>query len=237
VRQKTNKKIDNLLPPGDVDGNTRLVLANATYFKGEWAFPFSPKSTKLGDFANPDFPALKIPLMHRTLKVNYFESEEIQLAEFLYKGDDVSMVVILPKKGQGLDEIEKSLEQKVFANWLSAARPAYLEVALPKFTLTQSLGLEKDLRALGTNDAFGLTADFSGMTDSVALHVGRIRHGGCIRVDEMGSEAAGATGVEMPMTNPTTSIPFRAQRPFCFALVHKSTNSIVFLGRLFDPRN
>ena len=45
VEQKTNHKITDLIKPGVLNSLTRLVLANAVYFKGKWAEPFDKKST------------------------------------------------------------------------------------------------------------------------------------------------------------------------------------------------
>ena len=50
VEQKTEDKIKDLIPSGALNSRTRLVLANAIYFKGNWASPFAPKLTRLAPF-------------------------------------------------------------------------------------------------------------------------------------------------------------------------------------------
>jgi serpin B len=141
VEEKTNKKIEDLIPKGLFTNSTRLVLANAIYFKADWALQFPKEATKPGEFTIPGAPAFKVPMMHRTFEANYSENAEFQLAEFLYKGNEVSMVVILPKMMDGLSEVEKNLSGKALAQWMSEARPAQLQVALPKFKMTEALNL------------------------------------------------------------------------------------------------
>src|SRR5262249_28583716 len=40
VAKQTRDRIKNLIPPNAVDKRTRLVVANAIYFKGQWVQPF-----------------------------------------------------------------------------------------------------------------------------------------------------------------------------------------------------
>jgi len=56
VAQQTAGKIRDLIGPGVLSGDTRLVLTNAVYFKADWQDPFEKFSTRDGDFhagANP----------------------------------------------------------------------------------------------------------------------------------------------------------------------------------------
>jgi serpin B len=235
VEDKTNKKIEELLPKGLITGNTRLVLVNAIYFKADWAVPFPMKRTWPEDFTIPGSPPFKVPMMHHTLEVNYMENADFQLAEFIYKDKEVSMVVILPKKNDGLAEVEKKLSAKALAQALSVAQPARLQVSLPKFKMTEEFNLGKDLAALGMKDAFTSSADFSGISSSESLRISAVVHKAFVEVDEKGTEAAAGTGVIVGNAPPST--PFRADHPYFFVLRHNATGSILFLGRIYDPRS
>ncbi len=174
-------------------------------------------------------------MMHRTFETNYLETPEFQLAELMYKDNEVSMVVILPKKQDGLAELEKKLSAKALAQALSAARPRQLRVALPKLKMVEGIDLGKHLDALGMKDAFG-AADFSGISPSESLSISAVLHKAFINVDEMGTEAAAVSAVEMSISEPQSDTSFRADHPFLFVLRHRSTTSILFLGRILDPR-
>jgi serpin B len=241
VESKTDKRIEELFPAGLIDSNTRLVLVNAIYFKGEWSIPFPKDATKPDDFTIPGAPLFKVPMMNRTFIADYTDNDDFQLAQFMYKGDDVSMVFILPKKKDGLPEVEKKLSAKALGEWLGMAGKTSLQVSMPRFKMTERFRLEKELEKLGIKDAFLLgLADFTGMQIAVtppnSLFISAVVHKALVGVDEVGTEAAAATGIKMSISEPPPPIPFRADHPLFFVLRHNPTGSILFLGRLMDPR-
>ena len=146
VEDKTNQKIQDLLAKGVVDQTTRLALVNAIYFKGDWLEQFGKEQTFLDKFKIPGKPAVKVPMMHGCMTVNYANTEDFGVVEILYKGKDVSMVVMLPRRQDSLSEMEKKLSAKSLAQSLSAARPERPELALPKFNITREFNLVEDLR-------------------------------------------------------------------------------------------
>ncbi|KAL6201097.1 hypothetical protein ACLB2K_024812 [Fragaria x ananassa] len=48
--KETKGLIESILPPGSVSTATRLILANALYFKGEWNKEFDASDTRVPDF-------------------------------------------------------------------------------------------------------------------------------------------------------------------------------------------
>jgi serpin B len=91
---------------------------------------------------------------------------------------------------------------------------------------------------MGMPDAFdGKKADFSGMTGHPDFCISHVIHQAMIDVNEEGSEAAAATAIGMAPTAMVRREPvtFRADRPFIFMIVHKPTDSILFLGRVSNP--
>lgn len=233
VADKTNKKIEDLLPKGLIDTHTRMVLANAIHFKSDWAFPFPEGWTKPGAFSMPDGRTIQVPMMHRILETKYLETAEFQLAEFMYRDNEVSMVVILPKKRPGLREVEMRLSRKDLAQSLVAAQLAPLDVTLPRLKVVQAFDVGNELAALGMKDAFAANADFSGISSSDHLRISAVVHKSFIKIEEAGTEAAAATAIVM---NNSSAIDFHANHPFLFLLRHKDTASILFIGRVSDPR-
>jgi serine protease inhibitor len=75
----------------------------------------------------------------------------------MYRDGELSMVVILPKK-------KKNLSATTLDQALAEVRQVNLEVALPKFKITEEFPLNDVLQELGIKDAFRPgVANFSGM--------------------------------------------------------------------------
>lgn len=164
VLKKTRKKITDLIPQGLLIRSTRLVLANAIYFKGNWASQFDTKLTKEEPFRLTADNTVPVPLMHRNGEFGYAEPADFQVLELPYMGDDLSMLVLLPRRVDGLAELEDKLTVEKLTVWTKYLRKQEMEVFLPKFKATSQFSLNDALAALGMTDAFNATnADFSGI--------------------------------------------------------------------------
>jgi len=99
VEEQTNNKIKDLIPAGVLNTLTRLVLTNAIYFKGLWIKQFDKEETREEDFKVSPEKTVKVDMMSITgEEFNYHENEELQILELLYEGEDLSMLIILPRK-------------------------------------------------------------------------------------------------------------------------------------------
>jgi serpin B len=76
------------------------------------------------------------------------------------------------------------------------------------------------------------------MTDNPeGLYIGAVIHKAFVDVNEEGTEAAAATAVVMRgKCAPEPSPVFRADHPFLFLIRDRRTGSILFIGRVMDPR-
>ena len=239
VENKTNNKIKNLIPKGILTGLTRLVLTNAIYFKGDWASKFKEENTKEEFFYTKPDRKIKVPLMHQTEEFRYGQTEELQILELPYKGEQLSMVIVLPKERNGLGRLEKQLKPDNLKDWQKTLRKRKVEVYLPKFTLTSTFSLSKTLAKMGMPYAFDIparSADFSGMDGSKELFISAVLHKAFVEVNEEGTEAAAATAVVMSLRSMPLPPPiFRADHPFLFLIRDTRTDSILFMGRLVNP--
>jgi len=150
------------------------------------------------------------------------------------------MFVLLPRKMDGIGALENGLTAGKLAEWTKSLRQQKVTVYLPKFKLTNKFSLAGTLVAMGMTDAFGSKADFSGMDGRKDwLYISAVVHKAFVDVNEEGTEAAAATGVEMRALSvrmPEPPVPvFRADHPFVFLIQDKHTGSILFLGRVMDP--
>ncbi len=238
VEEKTRDKIQNLLPPGSVTAETRMILANAIYFKGDWLRPFDPAQTHDGPFRTGPQQSVAVPMMTLDPQpFGYMENESFQCLELPYEGEDLSMLIVLPREADGLNRIEKGLSAKAVKDWASALHRREVKVFLPKFKVESAFSsLRSTLMDLGLRDAFDPdAADFSGISEE-PLFISDVVHKAFVQVDEKGTEAAAATGIIMRTTAlPAPPAVFRADHPFLFMIREHATGQILFMGRICDP--
>jgi serine protease inhibitor len=237
VEEKTQEKIKDLIKKGVLGRDTRLVLTNAIYFKGDWANQFDKKKTKDEPFKLTKDKQVTVPMMHIKDKFKYWADDRLQVLELSYKGEELSMVILLPVKVDGLGEMEKSLTRENLEKWFKGLRKQEVMVTLPKFKMTTKFELADYLKKMGMPDAFRLPlADFSGITGQKDLYISNVIHKAFVVVDEEGTEAAAATGVTMRLTSaPAEPKVFRADHPFIFIIKDNRSKSILFIGRLMNP--
>jgi serpin B len=239
VEQQTNDRIQNLLPPGTITTNTRLVLTNAIYFKGRWSAPFDKAQTKEGAFHLSATQSVQAPLMHRAGNYGYYEGERFQALELPYAGDEITMVVLLPKDSTGLAALEGELTANAIDQWIGQITPTKkVMVTLPRFTMTDRFELHHALAAMGMGRVFAGEADFSGIDGKRDFSISDAVHKAFVEVNEEGTEAAAATGLVFRATAMHFEPPpviFRADHPFLFLIRETKSGGILFLGRLNDP--
>ncbi len=235
VESKTKDKIKELIKPGLLDSMTRLVLTNAIYFKGKWASQFKPEQTQEAPFTLLSGQKVNVPMMHQADNFRYAETNTVQILDMPYVNKDLSMVILLPKKNDGVKDLEKELSSENSPMGLPQ-RSREVQVYVPRFKITSEFSLAETLSAMGMPDAFSSKADFSGMTGNRDLFISAVVHKAYVEVNEEGTEAAAATGVQMALTSVAPPPPvFRADHPFIFLIRDNKSGSILFLGRLENP--
>jgi serpin B len=239
VRKQTADKINDLIPHGVLGPDTRLVLANAIYFRGTWARQFNKSATQDQPFhVSPDRTVV-VPLMFGKLRVGYAGHADgaLKVVELPYEGDDLSMLVLLPDAADGLATLEARLTAETLRGWTGDLARREVLVYLPRFSVESRFALAPTLGAMGMPLAFSDREDFSGMDGRRDLFVSAVVHKARVEVDEKGTEAAAATGAVMGLTAVREEPPvFRADHPFVFVIRYNPTGAILFLGRVVDPK-
>ena len=237
IEEQTNDKIKDLIPQGFLDSMTRLVLTNAIYFKGTWEWEFDKSDTHEQDFKITPANVVKTPIMYmknEKAKFNYADTEDLQILELPYKGEKISMLILLPK--ENLDSIEPILTAEKLEEWKSKMQETKLDaIYLPKFEFDTKYILNENLKNLGMPTAFSMAADFSGMDGTDWLYISRVIHQAFVKVDEKGTESAAATAVVMRDKSMSTTKIFKADHPFIFLIQEKDTGNILFIGRVVNP--
>jgi len=236
VEEKTKNRIKDLIKPGVLDSLTRLVLTNAIYFKGNWESQFKKSKTEETPFWLTAGKSIKVPMMNQKQNFKYMENDNLQVLELPYVGNDLSMIVLLPKKVDGLAQLESTLSVKNLTSWMGLLKEKEISVFLPKFKMSSQFSLNKTLALMGMHDAFSEKADFSGMTGKKDLYISAVIHKAFVDVNEEGTEAAAATAVGMRLLSMPAPPPiFKADHPFIFLIRHNPSESILFLGRVINP--
>jgi serpin B len=235
TEKQTRGRIKDLIQPTNVDPDTRLVLTNAIYFKAAWETPFQKQFTQVQPFRVTPKRTVKARMMTRTAVVRYLENDQLQALELPYKGNEVSMVILLPRKVDGLAGLEDQLTHANLGKWLSGMRRAMVWVNLPRFQVTGTFSLKQVLSDMGMPLAFtARAADFSGMDSARQFFLQAAVHKTFVRVDEEGTEASGATAIMGGFGG--VPRPFRADHPFLFLVRDNRSGSVLFLGRVVEPR-
>ena len=192
VEEQTNDLIKDALPKGSLTRNTRLVLTNAIYFKGDWSVPFKEENTKDSDFTLSGGDKQQTPIMHapnlgvgrygafnadgshfntplrigsrQDPKGYYPKSDGFAIVELPYKGDDLSMVVIAPNDPAGLSAVEEKLTPDNLTQWVGQLKKRKTHVYLPKFKMETEYKLG-DAEEPGTLQKMGMVRAFKDPRD------------------------------------------------------------------------
>ncbi|XP_024059761.2 serpin B4-like [Terrapene carolina triunguis] len=236
----TKGKIKDFFGPHALSGDTKLVLVNAVYFKGQWGKEFKKENTKERPFQINKTTSKPVQMMYHKgeYKIATIEEHHSQVLELPYKGGDLSMYILLPKDNMGLTQLEKELTYEKLTTWISPdhLKEDEVDVALPRFKVETSAQLKQYLEALGMTDVFHPGAsDLSGMAKEGGLFVSEAVHKAYIEVNEEGTVAAAATGIGIHTISLRIPVQFVADHPFLFFIRHQKTKCILFYGRVSSP--
>ena len=198
MSDQTNSKIKDLLPSGSVSSDTRVVLVNALYFKGDWATKFDPKRTTESDFFVDSKTKVRVQMMRQKAKFGLKTIQELDNATALrmpYKGETLDMIIILPNEKSSLNAVEEKMKTVDMTLALSEFFDGEnVRTTIPKFKVESTLELNEPMKRIGVNDVFDMgSADLSGISGKKDLYVSLIVQKAFIEVNEEGAEAAAAT--------------------------------------------
>uniref|UniRef100_A0A674NZ37 Serpin B6 n=1 Tax=Takifugu rubripes TaxID=31033 RepID=A0A674NZ37_TAKRU len=255
VEKQTEGKIKDLLAKGIVTGDTRLVLVNAIYFKGNWDKQFKEKATRDATFHISKNSSKPVKMMHQSSKFpfTFIPEATCQVLELPYVGKELSMLIFLPNQMEdsttGLEKVghssvlldiklEKLLTYDNFMEWTrpEMMKEVEVQVGLPRFKMEEKCNMKNILVSMGMVDAFNEAAsDFSGMSPANDLVLSEVIHKAFVEVNEEGTEAAAATGAVFTLHCAVFPQNFYADHPFLFFIRHNPSRNILFAGRYCSP--
>ena len=220
---------------------TKIIVANAIYFKGKWAEPFDKGQTKLRPFHLPNGGSKQTPMMRQHRHFSYQETDDFQAVRLGYSGKDLDMILVLPKTNSSPLKVLAELSA---ASWQNDILPQFGDregaLIFPKFKLEYGVRLNDSLGALGMKSIFTAGANFSAMSDE-PLFISEVKQKSFVEVNEEGTEATAITGIAMaeagPIPVPQEPFEMIVDRPFFFMIADERTQSILFMGIIFDPVN
>jgi serpin B len=236
IEEQTNDKIQDMIESSMLSDYTKLVLTNAIYFKGDWANPFDPDNTFETDFELSSGDNVKVDMMYSDEdSFNYTETEDLQILELQYAGNDLSMIIVLPKENN-ISIAESKINADNLSVWRNDFYELELNVEIPKFKFEKKYSLNNLMKKMGITDAFiADIGDVSGMDGTNLLFISDALHQSYIEVNEEGTEAAAATVIIMEATAIPDYKEFIADHPFLFLIQHKETGALLFMGKAMNP--
>lgn len=237
VSEQTMEKIPNLFPLGTINNNTRLVLTNAIYMNAPWAQEFNPDRTYTSDFYLADGQTTSVEMMSGDeVDLSISTQDEFQLIEIPYKGEELSLNVLLPNQADGLANIEEKLNLENWLSWKADIYPTTAYLGVPKMEMRYQKTLSETLKDMGMEQAFlSGSADFTGISKEADLFVTTVIHEAWLKFSEEGTEAAAATGIAVG-TESSIGNYVVLDRPFLFVIEDTLSGSILFMGKVSDPR-
>ncbi|KAK5650358.1 hypothetical protein RI129_001387 [Pyrocoelia pectoralis] len=240
VEKKTHNKITNLINQDDLDEDSRLMILNAMYFKGEWIKGFKESNTEPKPFFLNSTHYIDTDMMSNKGSYKYYEDTELK-AKFLeipYKGNDVSMIIALPDKPEDINTLENNMDIVLKPKFQHLVN---INIRIPKFEVKESIKFKKILQSLGAVLPFEDGANFNAMLSAESpeqLKIAEIVQKAVIEVDEKGTVAAASSAAQMQNWRAAKILPdtyFYADHPFIFFLKHK-TLGVTFIGRYSAPK-
>ena len=236
IGQDTAGLIPQLLPPGSVGVDARLVLTNALYFRAGWENRFSPRATADGEFHALDGSTARLPMMSLTDNLAYARGEGWQAVRLPYDGGSLEMLVLLPDAGR-FEAVSTALDAERIDRIVAESAPTRVRLRLPRFSLRATLPLVPQLQRAGLQRVFTDAAELSGIAER--LYVSAALHEAVVEVDEQGTEAAAATAAVMALTAMPRQEPEPLQldidRPFVFLIRATASGAPLFLGQFVAP--
>ncbi|KAL0276191.1 UNVERIFIED_CONTAM: hypothetical protein PYX00_003807 [Menopon gallinae] len=239
VKNATSGMIGRIVDESFVQASTKVILANAMYFKGKWRTPFVKENTVTKCFETAIGVCTQVPMMSDTSSYDYAYIAKLDAyaINIPYQGDRFSMLIVLPKKKNGCAQLGRDMIHVTLEEILSQLKRQEVRVEIPRFTVESNSDFVPYLERLQILQVFTPAANLTGISKNKKEHilVSNVFHSAKITVDEDGTEAAAAVGSLFVPLMGGTPTAFIADHPFLFFLRDTVTGTILFSGKIQRP--
>ena len=231
--RETNGMIPQVLkdePPQDL----LMLLANAVYFSGTWRDRFDVAETRPLPFTREGRAPVDVPMMSRKGGFAGYRDQQLQAVELAYGNSAYTMLVLMPTT-QSVGQLVATLDTTRLHQVIRGLRPADSgePLVLPRFSLSGSLALAEDLKAMGMPRAFTSDAQFPRLVANTRSQLDFVQHAVKVEVDERGTRAAAVTVVGVIKTSLPVGYTF--DRPFVFFIRERLSGTVLFAGVVREP--
>ncbi|CAK1545669.1 unnamed protein product [Leptosia nina] len=235
VFEKTKGLIPGLLDAANISPKAEMILANALYFKGNWANAFNSRYTRPGCFYRGN-TCINVAMMelHAEVKYAYVDNLRAHAVELPYAGGEYSMILLVPLDRDGSGQLIRDLPYMSLPQISQLLEPADIRLVMPKFTIDYTENMALPLRNMRIESLFTKNANLSGIYDGASSQVDNIIHKVHMSVDEKGTVAA-ASSVAMVIPLIGADLQVRVDRPFVFFIRSNKMGLVLFEGRIDQP--
>ncbi|WP_296623441.1 serpin family protein [Marivirga sp.] len=230
----TNGKIPKVLE--GISSDAVMFLMNALYFKGDWTYQFDKNKTAPSTFFLEDGNQIQVDMMKGAIGSKRTHHNGSAIIEMPYGRTNFSMVVMIPNDSTNefVSNLDESAWNEITTSLDEQNEWSEFDVLMPKFKFSNEKYLNGQLQSMGMIDAFSpFDADLSGIADA-NIYVSFVKQNTFVEVNEEGTEAAAVTTVGISLTS---GLPpsFNVNRPFVFAIRERTTNTLIFIGKVMNP--
>ena len=228
----TNAKIKKVID--EIRPDHVMFLLNALYFKGDWKYQFDPKQTTDASFTLANGSSKNVKMMSLQQAFRVARTEKYSAAQLPYASGQFNLTLLMPNGDGTVDDLIKNFGTSDWSNLQNnLLQESKVLVGLPKFTLDYEVELNKTLQQMGMERVFSNQAQLDKISKAEQLAVSLIKQNTYLGVDEKGTEAAAVTSIGVVVTSMPPSYLF--DRPFVFIISEKTSDTILFMGRIMNP--
>ena len=235
ANRNTNGKIPTIIDK--IEEQIVMLLMNAIYFKGDWRAGFKTAETTTEAFHALRGTDVSVQMMRRKGGFRQGRIANATVAELPYGGDAFVMTILLPDEGIGVNTFVSSLGPSTWEQATAQLSDSEVDIYLPKFRLAWEDTLNDELKQMGMRQAFEPdVARFTRISRSIGdkLYIDFVKQKAFVDVNEVGTEAAAVTVVGIGVTS--APMPVRIDRPFVFAIRERLSGTVLFLGKIVEPK-
>lgn len=235
VAENTGGLIESIIE-GPIPREMVMYLINAIYFQGDWLYQFDERATAAKPFTPQEGDDVEVAMMLQENNLAAFVSEDVVLVDLPYGDSLFTMTLMMPADEDSMRNfIQSKLTEAHVNDWISKMTVRKTRIELPRFELSYEIRMNDILKAMGMSGAFSRGANFSNINPEAELYLSEVKQKAFLTVDEEGTEAGAATSVRVGVTSMPQIRVIKFNRPFVFMIRERTSDTILFIGKVVDP--